>query len=188
MKKSVYTLLAALFFLCLFPRLSHAEEAIPLFLNGKALVSTVPAQNIKGTAMVPIRIISETLGAVVGWDDKEKKVSVTKDSLKIEMQLGKKEVVVNGEQLQLTEAPLNVKGTALLPLRFLAEKLGLKVSWNEEARSVNLSKLVIERPVAVVEQPTPTPTPIPTTEDQIPGTNDQSEVILDPSTTTSISL
>jgi N-acetylmuramoyl-L-alanine amidase len=153
MKKSVYTLLAVLFFLCLFPRLSHAEEAIPLFFNGKALVSKVPAQNIKGTTMVPIRIISETLGAVVGWNDKEKKVSVTKENLKIEMKLAKKEVMVNGKWMQLTEPPLNVKGTALLPLRFLAENLGLKVAWNDKARSVSLSKLAIEKPAVVVEKP-----------------------------------
>ncbi|QGQ96813.1 AMIN domain-containing protein [Paenibacillus psychroresistens] len=161
MKKSVYTFLAALFFLCLFPRLIHAEEAIPLFLNGKALVSTVPAQNIKGTTMVPIRIISETLGAVVSWDAKEKKVTVMNESLSIEMQIDKKDVAVNGELLQLTEAPLNVEGTALLPLRFLAEKLGLKVIWDEKARSVNLSRQLIDLPVIGGEQPQePVETPV----------------------------
>jgi N-acetylmuramoyl-L-alanine amidase len=147
MKKSVYTFLAALFFLVLFPQLGHAEETIPLFLNGKPIVSTVPAQNIKGTTMVPIRVISEKLGAVVGWNDKEKKVTVTKDDLKISIQLDKKGVTVNGKSSQLLEAPLNVKGTALLPLRFLAENLGLKVIWNQETRSVLLSQIVIDKPM-----------------------------------------
>jgi N-acetylmuramoyl-L-alanine amidase len=159
MKKSVYTFLAALFFLLSFPHLGHAEEAIPLFLNGKPIVSTVPAQNIKGTTMVPIRVISEKLGAVVGWNDKEKKVTVTKDALTIVMQLNKKTVSVNGKSSQLIEAPLNMKGTALLPLRFLAESLGLKVKWNEQARSVELTKIVIEPP-AVISKPVDATVPV----------------------------
>jgi N-acetylmuramoyl-L-alanine amidase len=159
MKKSVYTFLAAFLFLLLFPQLGHAEEAIPLFLDGKPIVSTVPAQNIKGSAMAPLRVISEKLGAVVGWNNKEKKVTVTKDDLKIVMQLNKKTVTVNGKSSQLIEAPVNVKGSALLPLRFLAENLGLKVTWKEEARSVLLSKIVKDKPV-VISKPVEVTVPV----------------------------
>jgi N-acetylmuramoyl-L-alanine amidase len=159
MKKSVYTFLAAFFFLLLFPQLGHAEEAIPLFLDGKPIVSTVPAQNIKGSTMVPIRVISEKLGAVVGWNDKEKKVTVTKDDLKIVMQLNKKDVTVNGKSSQLIEAPVNVKGSALLPLRFLAENFGLKVTWKNETRSVLLSKITVNQPV-VISKPVEVTVPV----------------------------
>jgi N-acetylmuramoyl-L-alanine amidase len=183
MKKSVYTFLAAFFFLLLFPHLSHAEEAIPLFLNGKPIVSSVPAQNIKGTTMVPIRVISEKLGAVVGWNDKEKKVTITKNDLKIVMQMKNKGVTVNGKSSQLIEAPLNMKGTGLLPLRFLAENLGLKVTWNKEARSVLLSNIVIEKPVVIskpVEVTVPVlpkdPNPVEGTVEVPQTTHDQEEV------------
>ena len=151
MKKSVYTFLAALFLLFLHPQLGHAERTFPLFLNGNSLAS---GENINGTTMVPIRIISEQLGAKVGWDDKEKKVFVTKNVLNIELQINNKDVKLNGKLQQLVEAPsINEKGTALLPLRFLAENLGLKVTWNEEKRSVYLAKPVNDRAVIGGEAP-----------------------------------
>lgn len=145
MKKSVYTFLTALFLLFLHPQLGHAESNFPLFLNGNSLAA---GQNINGTTMVPIRIISEQLGAKVGWNDKEKKVSVSKNILNIEMEINNKDVKLNGKLQQLVEAPtINNNGIALLPLRFLAENLGLKVTWNEEERSVYLANIVNDKPV-----------------------------------------
>lgn len=49
--------------------------------NGNAIVETVtleaPAQTVSDRTLVPIRAVSEAFGLDVGWDEKEKKVSIT---------------------------------------------------------------------------------------------------------------
>jgi N-acetylmuramoyl-L-alanine amidase len=93
------------------------------------------------------------------------------------MKLAKKDVMVNGKSMQLTEPPLNVKGTAMLPLRFLAENLGLKVAWDDKQRSVSLSKLVIEIPVVVVEKPADS-NGIPVIHDQGGGSEETAGIVV----------
>lgn len=48
--------------------LVFAEDQIKLLVNGKNLTGEVPPQIINGVTMVPIRMISEALGAEVYWD------------------------------------------------------------------------------------------------------------------------
>lgn len=45
-------------------------------LNGNHIVSDVPAIDIYGTTMVPLRVISESFGANVSWDQDTQSVSI----------------------------------------------------------------------------------------------------------------
>ncbi len=45
--------------------------------NGDELAMQVPAQIIDGRTMVPLRFVSESLGALVGWDGDTRTVSIT---------------------------------------------------------------------------------------------------------------
>lgn len=53
---------------------ASAQSVVRLFLDGKEIKSDVPPQIIKGTTMVPLRVIVESLGVNVEWDGKENKV------------------------------------------------------------------------------------------------------------------
>lgn len=46
----------------------YAVPYIKLVINGQQVYTDVPPQIVNGTTLVPIRIISETLGAKVNWD------------------------------------------------------------------------------------------------------------------------
>ncbi|WP_010277440.1 copper amine oxidase N-terminal domain-containing protein [Paenibacillus senegalensis] len=48
-------------------------------------------------------------------------------------------VLVNNKLLQLEPSPMLVEGNTLVPLRAIAERLGAKVTWNQEEQSVTLS-------------------------------------------------
>jgi N-acetylmuramoyl-L-alanine amidase len=172
MKKTMYAFLTAFVFIMLLPHVSYADTGIPLYLNGKQLISSTPAQIIKNTTMVPVRIVSEELGAEVGWNDASKEVTITKDPLKIKLQLGKKEVTVNGKTQKLDVEPMNVKGSTLLPLRFIAEGLGLKVDWENKARAVYLTVPGSEQPTVPTNEPVKDPAIIPVT---VPNANSGSD-------------
>jgi len=41
---------------------------VKLVVNGKEVEGDVPALNVKGRTLIPLRLVAETLGAEVGWD------------------------------------------------------------------------------------------------------------------------
>lgn len=47
------------------------------YLNGEEIILSIPGQNINNRTMVPLRFISESLGASVSWDNKTKIVSIS---------------------------------------------------------------------------------------------------------------
>ena len=46
-----------------------------MIINGREQAIDVPAQIISGRTMVPLRVVSEALGAVVDWEPKEGSVA-----------------------------------------------------------------------------------------------------------------
>jgi len=84
-----------------------------------------------GRTMVPLRYIAEALGAVVGWDGDTNTVTVT--------------TADNTVSLVIDEALPDGMGTAVLvdsltfvPVRFVAESLGITVNWDEVTGSVTI--------------------------------------------------
>ncbi|MEK3721830.1 N-acetylmuramoyl-L-alanine amidase family protein [Paenibacillus sp. FSL H8-0034] len=127
--------------LLLVPMMSFAAESQPLqlFLDGKQLTTEVPPLiNKDNKVMVPVRIIAESLGSKVQWEEKIRKVTVNKSNISIQMFIDKKEVYVNNKAVQLDTAPSIVNGNAMLPVRFISEQMGIKVTWDDLTRSVFL--------------------------------------------------
>jgi hypothetical protein len=83
----------------------------------------------KGRTLVPIRAISESINALVNWDDIEKKINLNLKNKKIELKVNLNEAVVAGEKVNLDVAPLIHKGRTLVPLRFISENYDMSVSW-----------------------------------------------------------
>ncbi|WP_326152802.1 stalk domain-containing protein [Schinkia azotoformans] len=48
-------------------------------VNGKSETLAVPAKAINGRTLVPLRFVSQALGAVVNWDATNKKITITAD-------------------------------------------------------------------------------------------------------------
>jgi len=59
---------------------------------------------------------------------------------KIELQVGNIETFVNGESKPNDVAPRIIDGHTYLPVRFIAELLGSDVDWNEDTRTVTITK------------------------------------------------
>jgi len=65
-----------------------AYSPVKLFLDGRELTSDVPPRIEDGRLLVPVRIISEALGAKVNWNEEEKTVSIeapAEESLKMQV-------------------------------------------------------------------------------------------------------
>lgn len=91
----------------------------------------VPYISAENRTLVPIRFISESLGAEVKWDDATKTVTVSKNDTVIEMVIGNTEYKVNGEVKTMETAPVITQDRTMLPLRAASEALGQQVYWND---------------------------------------------------------
>ncbi len=130
---------------CFQPTEPRKKEAIQLeFWVGKSYVrvngqffgiDAAPfIQN--GSTMVPIRPISEYLKANLRWVEEEKKVVYSLETRLIQLWIGKKQANVNGKPVDMNVAPIIVNNRTFIPLRFVSENLGARVSWNSQEKKV----------------------------------------------------
>lgn len=95
--------------------------------------------------MLPIRYVAEPLGAVINWDDVEKKVTISLEDNNIELWINQNRARVNGQYKMLDETNSSVvpvivpSGRTVLPLRFIAENLGCQVNWNPATQEVTIT-------------------------------------------------
>ena len=89
----------------------------------------------KGRTMVPIRFVSTSLGGAVDYDAKTRKVTI-KGAKTIVLQQGATSITVNGKKKTIDAAPENKNGRIFVPVRFVSEELGKKVTWNEKEKSI----------------------------------------------------
>lgn len=139
MKKFGFLVLLFVFGL-VFPGYSHAAADTKIILDGKEIVqpSDAKAEIINSKVMVPIRVISESLGYGVDWKQSTGTVTISKDNTAMQMIVGQKTATVNGSNVNLDAPPLVKNGTTLVPLRFIGEQMGLKVGWNNTTKTVTL--------------------------------------------------
>ncbi|MEK5255735.1 N-acetylmuramoyl-L-alanine amidase [Paenibacillus sp. FSL F4-0125] len=123
------------------PENGHAAAGnSKIYLDGKELTAgqNVPVENVNDTIMVPLRLISESLGYNVGWDQKSKTVTIEQQGKVIKLVVNQKTASVDDKTLTLTSAPILRSNTTLVPIRFISEQFGLNVSWDNVKKSVYL--------------------------------------------------
>jgi uncharacterized protein YbbC (DUF1343 family) len=90
--------------------------------------------------MVPVRAISEALGAVVGWDDATRTVSITNDTLEITLTIGSSTAKVNGVERWMDTVPVIQNDRTMVPVRFVSSFLGANVEWDQENLIVEITR------------------------------------------------
>ncbi|WP_019639142.1 family 10 glycosylhydrolase [Paenibacillus fonticola] len=118
-----------------------AARPIEIILDGITLTSDVPPY-IKAkdnVTMVPLRVISEGLGAQVDWAASSKTVTIAKAGNTVVLRTGSTTAQVNGQALKLDVSVEINEGRTMVPLRFVSEQLGLQVDWNSSTRRIALT-------------------------------------------------
>ena len=88
--------------------------------------------------MLPFRYLVQTLlGGEVAWDESARTVRAYIDGCRFTMEIDNPDLLVDGEPLNVGQAPVIADGHTLLPLRAF-EAAVTKISWDEAARSVTI--------------------------------------------------
>ncbi len=83
----------------------------------------------KGRTLLPFRPVAEAFDAKVQFDPSTKRISARRGERTIELTLNRKQAKINGQPKQLSVAPKVIKGSTYLPLRAVAEALGIHVEY-----------------------------------------------------------
>ncbi|MEW5932946.1 MAG: copper amine oxidase N-terminal domain-containing protein [Bacillota bacterium] len=119
------------------PNLKLWGKPVDIHLNGEWIVKWQDAlpfiqEDPPWRTMVPVRFISEKLGAKVTWVQEEQKAVIELGDKKIELWVGKNTAKVNGQEVELDASIWLQSEPAwriFAPLRFVTECLGGKVEW-----------------------------------------------------------
>ncbi len=115
---------------------NNKNNDIRVHVNGH-IITFDKAPYIKNDlTFVGFRAILESLGAEVKWDESTKTVTASKDGTTIKLVIGETTAYVNGETYELAAAPEISDGSTMIPLRFISEKLGMNVTWDENTRLI----------------------------------------------------
>jgi hypothetical protein len=110
----------------------YMDEVIVMVKGKEASYDSAPYIDNNNRTMVPLRVISEGLGAIVAWDETDRSITITSNTGTIRMVIGNRKVLVNGEERVMDTNPVIKNSRTMVPLRYVGEFMGAKVSWDGE--------------------------------------------------------
>ncbi|MFX4262213.1 copper amine oxidase N-terminal domain-containing protein [Pelotomaculum propionicicum] len=116
-----------------------ADRAINVILDGKTMEFEVLPFLDQGRTMVPLRAIFEALGAGVQWDGESRTVTAVKDSREIKLVIDGA-AYINGAVVNLDVPAKIINERTVVPLRFVSEALGCTVTWDENNKTVTITR------------------------------------------------
>lgn len=135
-----YSLFLVLLTILIFTLSLQASAHPAISINGELRKLSPPAVIKNERTMVPVRFIIEdkALKGQVYWDGKKQKVAMDCQGKYIEFFIGSSYARVDGQIMNFDVAPYIYQDRTYVPLRFLLEALGAKVSWDSRAGRVNI--------------------------------------------------
>ncbi|AZS14042.1 copper amine oxidase N-terminal domain-containing protein [Paenibacillus lutimineralis] len=120
---------------------SAAPSSLRVKLNGVGISfpDAQPYVDKNNRVQVPVRFVSEALGAKVGWASKTQEVTIELDGTKLVLTIGKKSYKINESTKLMDTAALRKSNRTFVPLRFVSEGLGAKVKWDSANYTVEIT-------------------------------------------------
>ncbi len=116
----------------------QAKQITVMIDKGQVTFNDAQPQTIQGRIMVPLRGVFEKIGAYVEYDAANHKIHAHRQNESVDISLGDRIARKNGAEI-LMEVPATImNGTAMVPLRFLAESMGAKVQYDQPSNTVTI--------------------------------------------------
>ena len=101
-----------------------------------------PFVNSDNRTMIPVRFVTEALGAKVSWSSKQNAAIIEKDGVKIVLPVGRNEMTVTRDGKESTKeldtSTVLQNGRTFVPIRAVAEELGAWVSFSSAYNTVEI--------------------------------------------------
>ncbi|MEB2302244.1 copper amine oxidase N-terminal domain-containing protein [Lysinibacillus xylanilyticus] len=110
-------------------------------IDGVVVTTDAAPETKNNRTMVPLRVISENLGATVNW--KDSKVTLTNNKMQITLQQNSNTVIKNGKTELLDVKPYLKNNRLFVPIRFIAETFGCQVNYQNSTVTIDTAPLVM---------------------------------------------
>lgn len=110
---------------------------ISLYVNKQPVQTIVMAPiQLNNRVLVPSREVFEAMGAKVGWNHSIKEVNVAYKGKKIALSVNQTTATLDGNQITMDVPAKIINDKVMIPVRFVSEAIGMKVTWQGEERAV----------------------------------------------------
>lgn len=144
--------LAATLVLALFGSLTFAfSKPVEVRVDGQPVISDVaPVTTSKGV-FVPLRPVSDALGAETHYEHKSGDVVVTRGDQALRLKVGSTHAKLNGMPLTLQHAPFRVRGRVMVSLHAVQQVFGVRVKFNKMTARVDVNTPGVSEAAAQLE-------------------------------------
>lgn len=153
MKKKIALLLSLVLLISCFCAIgASAAEAMngpTVRVNGKIVTfpDGQPYYDENGRTMIPVRFVSEELGAKVSWDTARQTAVIEKGDIRVDVPIGKSELTVTeagtSRTVKMDTVAVLKSARTYVPVRFVAEALGAYVEFSEIYQTVGIYSEVL---------------------------------------------
>ncbi len=156
--KKIISLMMALTLVLSLATSVFAESEVGITVDGRTITfrEDVAPTIINDRTYVPVRRVLEAMGAKVSWvaETRTVKVSSADNTVKLDLTIDSKEIsvltftsILNSEQSTIISdvAPIILNDRTMLPIRVVAEAIGAKVEYDDEAKLVNITTKYAKR-------------------------------------------
>lgn len=111
-----------------------------LLKNGQTSQMDVAPTIVNDRTMVPVRFIAEALGGTVDWSEEQQTAYVAYQESLVEVPIQSAVIHVNGEAVTIDTPSQIIGDRTMIPLRAVAEGLGLDVSYDAATRTITITQ------------------------------------------------
>ncbi len=117
-------------------------KPVEVLVDGQPMLTDVPPVRTDAeTVYVPLRALSDALGAETSYDEKSGDIYLTRGDQLLHLRIGDLHATLNGMPMTLHHAPFRVRGRAMISLRAVQGAFGVRVKFDKSASRVDVNTL-----------------------------------------------
>ncbi len=129
------------------------SQPVELRVDGQRIATDVAPVTHQHDVFVPLRAISEALGADTHFDPKTNRLEITRGDQTVRLRIGETRGTLNGNRMTLPRAPFRVRGRVMVSMNAIARVFGAKVSYDKTTSRIDVMTSGIKEAGAQQDSP-----------------------------------
>lgn len=115
------------------------QGGVSVYVDGEPVAFDVNPRILNDRTMVPMRGIFEALDAQVEWEQETQTVTAQRNDRRVVLRVNQESMTVDGTEVALDVPPVIRENRTLVPIRAIAQGLGVSVEWLEDIKAVSVN-------------------------------------------------